>query len=63
MAASMNPDTKDKEEAAPKRPSSWSAALAQLPGYPHDEKPKLPEVAAGAVRDVSWDEDGLREQP
>ena len=59
----MNPDTKEKEEAAPKRPSSWSAALAQLPGYPHEEKPKLPEVAAGAVRDVSWDEDGLREQP
>ena len=25
------------------RPSSWSAALAQLPGYPREEKPALPE--------------------
>ena len=55
-------DRNDKEEAtAPKRPSSWSAALSQLPGYPHEEKPKLPEVAAGTVRDVSWDEDGIQE--
>ena len=59
----MTQDTKEKEQAAPKRPSSWSAALAQLPGYPHEDKPKLPEVAAGTVRDVSWDEDGMREQP
>lgn len=57
----MNRDTNDKEDGAPKRPSSWQAALAQLPGYPQDEKPKLPEVAAGAVREVSWDEDGIKE--
>lgn len=59
----MNPDTNEKDETAPKRPSSWSAALAQLPGYPHEEKPKpkLPDVAAGTVREVSWDEDGIRE--
>jgi hypothetical protein len=57
----MSTDTKDKEEPAPRRRSSWSAALAQLPGYPHDDKPKLPEVAAGTVREVSWDEDGLQE--
>jgi hypothetical protein len=58
----MSRDTNDKEETTtPKRPSSWSAALSQLPGYPHDDKPKLPEVAAGSVREVSWDEDGLRE--
>jgi hypothetical protein len=58
----MASDTNDKEDTAPKRASSWSAALAQLPGYPHEDKPKLPEVAAGSVREVSWDEDGLKEQ-
>ncbi|HEX4926439.1 MAG TPA: hypothetical protein VFV74_00415 [Burkholderiales bacterium] len=58
----MASDTSDKEDTAPKRASSWSAALAQLPGYPHEDKPKLPEVAAGSVREVSWDEDGLKEQ-
>jgi hypothetical protein len=57
----MSRETNDKEDTAPKRPSSWSAALSQLPGYPHDEKPRLPEVAAGSVREVSWDEDGLKE--
>ena len=57
----MNKDADDKEETGPKRPSSWQAALAQLPGYPQEDKPKLPEVAAGAVREVSWDEDGIRE--
>jgi hypothetical protein len=55
-------ETSEKEEmTAPKRPSSWSAALSQLPGYPHEEKPKPPEPAPGTVREVSWDEDGLRE--
>ena len=55
-------DRNDKEEATvPKRLSSWSAALSQLPGYPQEEKPKLPEVAAGTVREVSWDEDGIQE--
>ena len=58
----MNRDTNDKEETAPKRPSSWQAALAQLPGYPQEDKPRLPEVAAGSVREVSWDEDGLKEE-
>lgn len=57
----MSSETNDKEDTKPRRPSSWSAALAQLPGYPHEEKPKLPEVAAGAVREVSWDEDGIQE--
>lgn len=55
-------ETSEKQETtAPRRPSSWSAALAQLPGYPHEEKPKPPEPAPGTVREVSWDEDGLRE--
>ena len=59
----MASDANDKEDTAPKRASSWSAALAQLPGYPEEDKPKprLPEVGAGAVREVSWDEDGIRE--
>jgi hypothetical protein len=57
----MSTDTNDGEDRKPKRPSSWSAALAQLPGYPHEEKPKLPEVAAGSLREVSWDEDGVKE--
>jgi hypothetical protein len=57
----MSQDTTEKEDTAPKRPSSWSAALSQLPGYPQEERPKLPEVSAGAVREVSWDEDGIKE--
>lgn len=61
MSGGMNPESSDKEETRPKRPSSWTAALSQLPGYPHDEKPKLPDVSAGTVREVSWDEDGIRE--
>jgi len=31
------------EEPVVKRPSSWSAALSQLPGFPQEEKPRLPE--------------------
>jgi hypothetical protein len=58
----MSRETNDKEEAAPKRLSSWSAALAQLPGYPQEDKPKFPEIAPGTVREVSWDEDGLQER-
>jgi hypothetical protein len=57
----MNPDPNDKEDTKPKRPSSWSAALAQLPGYPHGDKPKPPDASAGTLREVSWDEDGVRE--
>ena len=33
------------EEPAIKRPSSWSAALSQLPGFPREEKPVLPEAS------------------
>jgi hypothetical protein len=57
----MSSDTKEKEEAPPRRPSSWSAALAQLPGYPSEDKPKLPQVGAASIREVSWDEDGIKE--
>jgi hypothetical protein len=38
---------------APRRPSSWAAAIAQLPGYPEEAKPKLPPVAEGRARAVS----------
>jgi len=58
----MKPDSNEKDQTQPRRPSSWAAALSQLPGYPHEEKPKLPDVSGGTVREVSWDEDGLREQ-
>ena len=30
------------EEPAVRRPSSWSAALSQLPGYPREELPPAP---------------------
>jgi hypothetical protein len=42
-----------KESREPPRPSSWAAAIAQLPGYPEEAKPKLPPVADGAARAVS----------
>ena len=43
---------KDNEDPLPRKPSSWAAAIAQLPGYP-GAKPKLPPVADGTVREVS----------
>jgi hypothetical protein len=36
------------EEPATRRPSSWSAALSQLPGFPREEKPPLPVVSETA---------------
>jgi hypothetical protein len=41
------------EPTEPRRPSSWAAAIAQLPGYPEDAKPKPPPVAEGTARAVS----------
>jgi hypothetical protein len=41
------------DHTPPLRPSSWAAAIAQLPGYPEEAKPKLPPVADGVVRAVS----------
>ena len=35
--------------------SSWSAAIAQLPGYP--AKPVLPQAPAGQAREVSMGTD------
>lgn len=60
----MKPDSDEKDDTLPRKPSSWSAALSQLPGFPDEEKPKmpaqLPRIAAGSLRDVSWDEDGIK---
>ena len=36
------------EEPTVRRPSSWSAALSQLPGFPSEEKPPLPEASETA---------------
>jgi hypothetical protein len=41
------------EDPLPRKPSSWSAAIAQLPGFPEDAKPKLPPVAEGKARAVT----------
>lgn len=54
------------EDTPPRRPSSWSAAIAQLPGFPEEAKPKLPPVAQGQARAVSSgmsDEDDAERQP
>jgi hypothetical protein len=50
----------------PRRPSSWSAAISQLPGFPEEAKPKLPPVADGkarAVRSGMSDEDDAEPRP
>ena len=41
------------EDTLPRKPSSWSAAIAQLPGFPEEAKPKLPPVADGKARAVT----------
>ncbi|HEX9434853.1 MAG TPA: hypothetical protein VF936_18910 [Burkholderiales bacterium] len=41
------------EDPLPRKPSSWSAAIAQLPGFPEEAKPKLPPVAEGKARAVT----------
>jgi len=50
-------DAKDDKEATlpPTGRSSWSAAIAQLPGYP--AKPVPPQAPAGPVREVSMGTD------
>jgi len=42
----------EQHDSPPRRPSSWSAAISQLPGYPEEDKPKLPPLS-GAAREVS----------
>jgi hypothetical protein len=36
------------EQPAVRRPSSWSAALSQLPGFPREERPPAPEPSETA---------------
>jgi len=43
----MDPEPHN-EEPVVRRPSSWSAALSQLPGFPREEKPLLPEPSETA---------------
>ena len=47
----MNSDNTD-EPPPPARPSSWSAALSQLPGFPREEKP-APAQPSEAVRTIA----------
>lgn len=52
----MDTDTIDaagEESEALTRPSSWSAALAQLPGFPSGGPTSVPRPAAGAAREVT----------
>ena len=54
------------EDPPPRKPSSWSAAIAQLPGFPEEAKPKLPPVADGKPREVSSgvsEEDDAEREP
>ena len=44
---------KHDDDPLPRKPSSWSAAIAQLPGFPEEAKPKLPPIADGKARAVS----------
>jgi hypothetical protein len=58
----MRPD----EDTPPRKPSSWSAAIAQLPGFPEEAKPKLPPVVDGKARAVTSgmsDEDDAKPEP
>ena len=48
-------EAKDDTTLPPTSRSSWSAAIAQLPGYP--AKPVPPQAPAGPVREVSMGTD------
>lgn len=50
-AVEATPDRTD-EQPPPARPSSWSAALSQLPGFPREEKP-TPVEPSQPARTVS----------
>jgi len=42
------------ENTTPRKRSSWQAAIAQLPGFPAEEKPRMPEPeGVAAARQVS----------
>ena len=46
------PDDFDDEQAFPARPSSWSAALQQLPGLMSEQAASIPRPA-GKAREVT----------
>jgi len=48
----MTPETANDEEFVQPRPSSWSAALSQLPGFASEQADSLP-LLAGKARDVT----------
>jgi hypothetical protein len=52
MPVSMDPEPKNEEQAV-RRPSSWSAALSQLPGYPREGQPPLPAAPSETARTVT----------
>jgi len=47
MPKAMDPE-RVNEEPAVRRPSSWSAALSQLPGFPREERPPVPAASETA---------------
>jgi hypothetical protein len=50
----MDPEpVNDEEPVAQPRPSSWSAALSQLPGYPREERPAVAPVPSETARTVT----------
>jgi len=51
----MDTDTIDaiEEEEVLTRPSSWPAALAQLPGFASEGQAAVPRPSAGAAREVT----------
>ena len=48
----MTPDEFDDEQALPARPSSWGAALQQLPGLLSERSAPVPQIA-GQAREVT----------
>ena len=46
-------EAKDDKHTATKPLSSWTAAIAQLPGYPPEQKPVIAPAPTAPVRDVS----------
>ena len=48
----MNSDD-THEPPPPAKPSSWSAALSQLPGFPREERPPVPRELSETARTVT----------
>jgi hypothetical protein len=58
----MTTDTMTEEDVVRRR-SSWSAALAQLPGYPAPEQAAAPQPAPVPARQVSgWSAEDEEEE-